>query len=279
MTAESTARDADRAARRSPALAVAVRSGLVGYGLLHLLIGWVAARLVLTTGSGRATGRGALAQLAGDVSGRVTLGVMALGFVGLVVWQMIAAVVGYRDRDGWSRHLQRFASLCRAVVSGYLAVTAGELTVLGKSAGSGSPGSTTASVMSWPAGPAIVALAGAVTAGIGVGLAIFGWRRGFLDQLDRRARSIDGRRVPIVVLGRVGYVTKGVALVVLGLLLGWAAWTHDPQKSGGLDEALHELLGGAAGKVAIIVVGVGIGCFGLFLVARAWHLNRESLTS
>ena len=279
MTAESTARDADRAARRSPALAWAVRGGLVGYGVLHLLIGWVAVRLVLTSGSGKATGRGALAQLAGEATGRVTLAVMAVGFAALLAWQVIAAAVGYRDRDGWSRHLQRFASLCRAVVSGYLAMTAGELAVLGRSAGSGSPGSTTASVMSWPAGAWLVALAGAVVGGIGIGLGIFGWRVGFVDQLDRRARSVEGRRVPIVVLGRVGYLTKGVALVVLGLLLEWAAWTHDPRKSGGLDQALHELLGGLLGKVAIIVVGVGLGCFGLFLVARAWHLNRESLTS
>ena len=279
MTAESTARAADRAARRSPALAGAVRGGLVGSGLLHLLIGWVAVRLVLTPSGGKATGRGALAELAGGPSGRVTLAVMAVGFAALVLWQVIAAAVGYRDRDGWFRTLHRFAALCRAAVSGYLALTAGELALLGRSAGSGSPGSTTASVMAWPGGAWVVALAGAVVGGIGVGLGFFGWRVGFLDQLDRRARAVDGRRVPIVVLGRVGYLTKAVALVVLALLLEWAAWTHDPRRSGGLDQALHELLGGPLGKVAIIVVGVGLACFGLFLVARAWHLNRESLTS
>lgn len=133
--------------------------------------------------------------------------------------------------------------------------------------------------MSWPAGVWIVALAGAAVAGTGIGLAVFGWRAGFVTQLDRRARSAHGRRVPIVVLGCVGYVAKGVALVVLGLLLVWAARTHDPQKSGGLDEALHELLGDALGKAAIIVMAIGLGCSGLFLVARARHLNREALTS
>lgn len=279
MTAESAARNADRAARQSQALAWAVRGGLVGYGVLHLLVGYVAVRLILTSGSGTATGRGALASLAGGTSGRITLGGLAVGFAALVVWQVIAAAVGYRDHDGWSRHLMRLGSLCRAVVSGYLAVTATEMAIMGGSAASGSPGSTTASVMSWPAGAWIVALVGAVTAGIGIGLGIFGWRVGFLDQLDPHARSRDRRRVPIVVLGRVGYVTKGVALVVLGLLLAWAAWTHDPQKSGGLDQALRALLGGALGKVAIIVVAIGLGCFGLFLVARARHLNREALTS
>ena len=279
MAAESRAENADRTARQSDMLAWAVRGGLVGYGVMHLLVGWVAIRLVLTSGSGTATGRGALAQLAGEASGRLTLAVMAVGFAALVAWQVVAAAVGYRDRDGWSRHLMRSGALCRAVVSGYLAVTTTQLAIGGGSAGSGSPSSTTATVMSWPQGAWVLAIVGIVVAGIGVGVGIFGWRVQFLEQLDRHARSRDDRRVPIVVLGRVGYVAKGVALVVLGIVLVWAAWTHDPQKSGGLDQALQELLGATIGKAAIIVVAIGLGCFGLFLAARAWHLNRSSLTS
>ena len=279
MTAESRAENADRTARQSDMLAWAVRGGLVGYGVMHMLVGWVAVRLVLTSASGTATGKGALGQLAGDASGRVTLAVMAVGFAALVVWQVLAAAVGYRDRDGWSRHVMRSGALCRAVVWGYLAVTTTQLAVSGGSIRSGSPSSTTATVMSWPQGAWILMLVGVVVAGIGIGLGIFGWRVEFLEQLDQHARSRDGRRVPIVALGRVGYVTKGVALVVVGIVLVWAAWTHDPHKSGGLDQALQELLGGTIGKAAIIVVAVGLGCFGLFLMARARHLNRESLTS
>lgn len=279
MTSGTTARSADRTARDSDALAWAVRGGLVGYALLHLLVGWVAVRLVLTSAGGTATGRGALAQLAGEPSGRIVLAAMAVGFAALVVWQLIAAAVGYRDRDGWSRTVMRLGAVCRAAVWGYLAAATTVLAVGGGSAGGGSPSSTTATVMSWPAGAWLVALVGAVVAGIGVGLGIFGWRAGFVDQLDRHARARDGRRVPIVVLGRVGYLAKAAALEVIGVLLVWAAWTHDPHKSGGLDEALRELLGGSLGKAAIIVVAVGLGCFGLFLLARARHLNRESLTS
>ena len=279
MTAGTAAGRAERSVRHSDALAWAVRGGLVGYGALHLLVGWVAARLVFTPASGTATGKGALAELAGQTSGRVMLAVMAVGFAALVVWQVLAAAVGYRDSAGWARLAMRFAALCRAVVWGYLAFVTAQLAVVGGATGSKSPKSSTAAVMSWPAGPWLVALVGAVVAGIGIGLAVFGWRVGFLDQLDEQARSQGGRRVPIVILGRVGYVSKGVALVVLGVLFGWAAWTHDPRKSGGLDQALHELLGGTLGRAAIVVVAVGLGCFGLVLLARARHLNRDSLTS
>lgn len=277
MRASSSTHHAEHRVRRSGTLAWAVRGGLVGYGLLHLLVAWVAVRLVLTSDRGTVTGRGALAQLADGTSGRLTLVVMAVGFAALVVWQLIAAVVGFHDRGTVGRVLERLGALCRAALSAYLTVTTAELAVLGGSGGS--PSRTTATVMSWPAGTWLVAVVGLVVVGVGVGLAVFGWRVSFLDQLDERARERDHRRKPIVVLGRVGYVTKGLALVVIGVLLVWAAWTHDPHKSAGLDQALYELVGGGLGKAAVLVVAVGLGCFGLFVVARAWHLNRDSLTS
>ena len=279
MTAGTAARRADRAARHSDTLAWAVRAGLVGYGLLHVLVGWVAVDLVLTSDSGTVTGTGALKQLAGEGAGRLTLAVMAVGFAALVLWQLVATCVGYHDKEGWSRWVMRFGAACRAVVWGYLAVTTTELAIAGGSAARGSPDSATATVMSWPAGPWLVALVGAVVIGIGIGLGVFGWRDGFLDQLDERARSQHGRRLSIVALGRIGYLTKGAALVVVGILLGWAAWTHDPRRTGGLDQSLHELLGGTLGRVAVIVVAAGLACFALFLLARARHLNRRSLTS
>jgi hypothetical protein len=256
----------------------AVRAGLVGYGLLHLLVAWVAVRLVLDAGSGLATGRGALAQLASGGVGRFTLGAMAAGFAALALWQLAAAVVGYRDRDGWSRQLMRAGAACRVVSYAYLAVASAGLALGGRSARGQSPQPTTAKVMALPAGPWLMARVGAVAAGTGVGLAVFGSRRQFVPQVDARARTA-GRRVPIVMLGCLGYVAKGFALVMIGALLCWVAATHDPQRSGGLDDALHELLGHTVGSAAVVMIGAGIGCFGLFLLARARHLSRRTLTA
>lgn len=277
MSAPS-AREADRTARRSDALSWAVRAGLVGYAAVHLLVAWVALRLVWAgSGSGNATGKGALAQLAQQTGGRVVLFVMAVGFAALVVWQLVSAVVGYREQDGWRRQVLRFGALCRVVAYGYLAVVSAATALDGGSTGK-SPNKSTSGLMSLPAGQWLVALIGLVAVGVGIGFAVFGWQKRFLRQLDEQARREEGRRVPIVVLGRIGYLIKGLAFVVMGLLLVWAAWTHDPHKSGGLDEALYELLGGLAGKVAIVVIAAGLACFGLFLLARAWHLERDALT-
>lgn len=278
MDMREPAERADRTARHSTVLQWAVRGGLFGYGLVHLLVAWVAVRLVLTAKHGSATGRGALAQLADGGWGRLTLGALALGFGALALWQLVAALVGYRDREGLGRLLMRVGAAGRVVAYGYLAVAAAGLAFGGRSARGHSPRRTTAEVLALPAGAWLLALVGVGVVITGIALAVFGWRKGFLDQLDEQARTQD-RRVPIVVLGRVGYLAKGVAFVVIGVLIVRAGWTTDPQKTGGLDESLRKLLGAGWGPWAIVAVGAGIACFGLYLIARARHLNLRMLTS
>jgi hypothetical protein len=77
-----------------------------------------------------------------------------------------------------------------------------------------------------------------------------------------------------VLLGTAGYLSKGVAFALVGLLFVWAAWTHDPQKSGGLDQALHKVLEQPLGAPVLLAIAVGIACFGLFCFAWARHLRR-----
>jgi len=275
---QDTAEEVDRQARHSTALEWSVRVGLVAYGLIHLLVAYVALRLVFGGhSSGSATGSGALSALADDTLGKVTLLLMALGFAALVVWQLLTAFVGYRDRDGMQRHLMRFGALCRAIVYGYLGVNAAVLAFAGKSGGGSSPDSTTAKVMSAPGGTLIIVGAGLVVGAVGVGQIVFGISRRFVENLDEQAQDGD-RRIPIVLVGQVGYVVKGIAFITIGVLLGWAAITHDPQKSGGLDQALHQLLGHGLGSLAIVVVGIGIGCFGVYALIWSRHLDDTSIT-
>lgn len=278
MIGEDAAAKVEGVARDSDWLEWAVRIGLLAYGFVHLLIAWVAVSLVFTEHAGQATGQGALAQLAHGGPGRLVLGAMAVCFVALAAWQLIAGAVGYRDRDGLWRHLMRIGAGCRAVTYGWLAWASGRLALQGATASHSSPESTTARVLAAPYGPVALGLVGVVVVIVGIALAVFGLRRGFLGQLDSQARNAD-RRIPIVLLGQVGYVVKGLAFVVIGVLLVWAAFWQDPQMSGGLDASLYTLLGHTLGKIAVVVAGVGLGSFGLFLLARSRHLELDTLTA
>jgi hypothetical protein len=260
------------------AVEVVARLGLVLYGVVHLLFAYVAIRVVLTDASGSTTGSGVLSQLARDTTGRVTLGVVGVGFAALVLWQGITAVVGYRDSPRRTRYVLRVGALARAAVYAYFAYGSVRRALTGPSGSGGSPDSASAQLLSAPGGAVVLAGIGVTIAGVGVGLVVYGVLKKFLEQLDHAARNHD-RRAPIVLLGQVGYVAKGIAFLVVGGLFCWAAASHDPKKSGGLDAALVELLGRSLGRPAIVVVAVGIAVFGVYTLIRSRHIQSDSLTS
>ena len=279
MAQSGTAHEVEGRAANSTVLEWCVRVGMLTYGLVHLLVAFVAVRLALQGRSpGTATGGGAMAQLAGETSGRVVLLVMAASFASLVAWQVLVAAVGFRDRSRRRRLLERIGAASRAVAYGYFAFVSARLAAAGRRGSSGSPRSTAAGVLTLPAGQVLVFLAGATVAGIGIGLVVFGVRRGFLGQLEHLARR-GRRRGPIVWLGMAGYLAKGAAFVVIGGFLCVTGLTRDPRRSGGIDVAFRELLGARLGTAAVLAVGAGIGCFGLYLFVVSRHLDDDSLTS
>jgi hypothetical protein len=265
----------ERSVRRSAFFAHLVRWGLVGYGLLHLLVAWIALRIVL--GARGTSTQGALARLRHEAWGVGLLVALIAGFVVLAVWQLIAALVGYRDDDGLMRLVMQAGAGSRVITYGYLAFSLARL-VVGDGGGGHSPRHASAGVLAEPFGRIVLGLAGLVVVGVGVGLAVFGARRGFEDQLDREARQ-GARRLPILLLGQAGYIAKGVAFVGIGCFVDWAALTDDPSRAGGLDQSLERVVRAPLGIVGVLAVAVGIGCFGLYLLARARHLAPRTLTS
>ena len=61
---------------------------------------------------------------------------------------------------------------------------------------------------------------------------------------------------------------------IVGVLFLYAAVTHDPDKSAGLDQALHKLLQQPFGSPVLVLVALGFACYGLFAFAWARHLDR-----
>ncbi|MGN6128726.1 MAG: DUF1206 domain-containing protein [Nocardioidaceae bacterium] len=270
MSVASRAARIDNETDHSFALDVAVRLGLVAYGLVHLVIAWLAFRLALG-GGGNASSKGALNQLATTTPGRLSLYLVGAGMAALVVWQLLEALVGHREEDGFARVRKRVTSAGKAVVYGVLGLSAVKVAI-GARSGGGTDG-LTAKLMSMPGGPVIVALVGAGVLVVAGFLAHRGWTGKFMKKLDVGGRTgKDGRAHRL--FGKAGYLTKALALAIIGGLFIWAAFTHDPQKSGGLDQALHKLLQAPFGLPLLVAVAVGIACYGLFCLAWARHLEQ-----
>jgi hypothetical protein len=74
--------------------------------------------------------------------------------------------------------------------------------------------------------------------------------------------------------GVLGYIGKGVALVLVGTLFVSAAVNNSSIKATGLDGALRSLRRQAYGPWLLTAVGLGIAAFGLYNFARARHARR-----
>jgi hypothetical protein len=242
--------------------------GFVGYGLLHLAIAWLAVQIALGNTATSGDQSGALDTLVAQPFGRFLLWLIIVGLCAMAIWQLLVAAIGYRDKQGKSRVMQRVASGARALVYAALAFTAIKV-VVGAGASSGDQQQNAAAgIMAKPAGQFLIGLAGLVVVAAGVGLIFYGAKRKFedkllIDRMSHRVRQLARR------LGQGGYVAKGVGFAIVGVLLLDAAITHNPAKSRGLDAALRALAHQPFGVFLLIAVGIGFAAFGLYCFIEA----------
>lgn len=243
--------------RRSRPYHAMVGIGLVSYGVLHLLVAWIAIQLVLRQRA-EASSEGALSELGKQPLGGVLLWVMAIGLFTLTLWQAVEATIGRDQPSRDSRLRRRLMSAGRAIV--YLALGALAVGIATGSASNSGEGEETftAKLMAVPFGRILVAAVGAVVIGIGIAQIVKGVKQNFTEDLDRGAPAY------VRQLGTLGYCAKGIAFAIIGGLFGWAALSYDPDKAGGMDAALSTIRGQPFGTVLLTIMAVGIACFGVY---------------
>ncbi|UOY01733.1 DUF1206 domain-containing protein [Blastococcus sp. PRF04-17] len=269
---------AAREAADSDGLEHLARVGLIAYGLVHVLVAWLALQLAWGGGGESADQSGAMATLAESSFGKPLLWILAVGLIALAVWQAAEVL---RWRHGWSASgktrttaLRRSGrALVKAVIYVALAVLAIRYATGSATSSSGSQQQTTAGVFSWPAGQWLVGAAGLVLIGVGAWHVRKGFNKHFLKEIDTTDCSRGAVRL-VTRLGQVGFPGKGIALAGVGALLIWAAVTFDPSKARGLDGALRTILDLPFGQILLTLVAVGIAAFGAFCFVRARYPER-----
>jgi hypothetical protein len=258
-----------REAEASPAFEVLARAGYAANGIVHLLIGIIV--LVIAFG-GRAEGdqAGAFKAVAGAPLGFVLLWLIAIALAALGIWHIAEGILAH-DWSGdvkgaarkWGRRAAEWGQGLIFLALGLIAaaVALGARPNAEKTAETASRG-----LLYLPGGPIVLAL-------VGLGIAIGGVSfvaMGFLRSFQKRMRIPDGALGrTVTVAGIVGFIAKGLALVIVGVLLVIAAVRTDAKTAGGLDGAVDALLELALGPLLVAVVGAGFIAYGAFTVARA----------
>jgi hypothetical protein len=263
-----------------PVLEHLARVGLVAYGVLHVLIGWLALRIAWSEHprTEDADQTGALQTVAGSPGGLVLLWVIGLGMLALALWQggeVLRWWTGLLD----PRRRVRAAVVCakcaaKAVVYAVLGVTALFFALGAEYDAADRFRNLTDEALEIPGGSALIVVVGVGVAAVGLYTLVRGLTGGFMKDVDLDAAP--DRWEPLIQrIGTAGYVAKGIAFAVSGGLLVYAAATEDVSTATGLDGAMNLIAAAPTGQWLLTAVAVGFAAFGLYALARARYPDRD----
>jgi len=245
--------------QNSKPLEIGARIGFAVNGLLHIFIGGIALGVAFG-GGGEADQGGALGQLASNPVGAVVLWVITVGLFALGLFELLTAAISSGDTK------DRVKDAAKGVAYLAVGVTALRFAMGGSSDSSQQTEGLSKGLLGTPGGVILLVALGLAVIAIGVYFVVKGVRQKFLDDIAA-PRGTVGKAT--VVTGTVGYVAKGVAVAVVGVLFLVAAFTSDATKAAGLDGALKSLAALPLGVVVLTAVALGLIDFGVYSFVRA----------
>jgi hypothetical protein len=261
-----------------PVLTQVARVGLVAYGVMHLLIAYLALRLAWGSDVGDADQTGALQAVADGPGGRTLLWTIGLGMLALALWQAGEVLLWWRGLLD-PAHRTRTAvvivkCLAKALVYGVLGATALLFAIGLEYEADERLQDLTDETLDVPGGTVLIAVVAAGVVAVGLYTLIRGLTGGFMRDIDLPAAP-DNWEPLIEGIGRVGYVAKGIAFGLVGVLLWQAAVSADVSTATGLDGAMTAIAGMSAGPWLLTAVALGFAAFGVYALARARYPDRD----
>src|SRR5918993_1330658 len=217
------AKAAAREIESSTVFELFARAGYVANGIVHLLLG-VIVLVVAFGGDGEGDQAGAFKALASAPLGVLLLWLVAISLCALGLWHAAEGILA-RDLSGdakgaarkWGR---RAAEWGQALVFLGLGVLAAYIALGARPDGEKAAEAASRGVLDLWGGPIVLALVGVGFTIGGISFVVMGFLRSFRSRLD----IPDGKAGrTMTAMGVVGFVAKGIALLIVGVLLIIAA--------------------------------------------------------
>jgi hypothetical protein len=236
-----------------------MRAGYAARGLVYTVVGGIAVWSAWTGGSAQGTTT-ALATLQTQPFGLVLLWIMAVGLWAYAVWRFFDAGLDLEDYgsdgEGWAA---RAGLVVTGLVHAALGVSVASL-AMGDSSSGGGGGSGTeglvARILQMEGGRWIVAAVAVCVLGAGVYYAHKGFTQKYKENIVNTPTT--ERLEPVL---QFGLIAQGIVVSIIGLLIGYAAWTVDASEAGGLGAAFEQIRQAPFGRFLLIGIALGLVAF------------------
>jgi hypothetical protein len=252
------------------------RVGLATQGIIYGIVGILCLDVAAGHSSQPVTQAGAIQTVADQPYGRALMIALVAGLALHSLWHFVLAARGGVGPDGADDVVKRLLEFGSGLVYAALTGVAVRILVEAPARDTTTPQEATATVLDWTGGQVAVAAVGLVVIGVGLWHMSEVVRRSFVDDLDLTDAS-EGTRAFVTTAGAIGFLARGIAYALVGWFLVNAAWTHDPNESGGLDLALKKVANEDYGPGALRFLALGLFVFGVYRLFDARYRSRESL--
>jgi Mn2+/Fe2+ NRAMP family transporter len=248
------------------------RFGRFGYmtkGIVYGMIGILAILAAFGPG-GETTGTsGALQSIAKMPFGEVVLWIIGIGLIGYIVWDLIKA---FKDPENEGKDakglIKRTGYFISGIIYANLSFGAIKLASHSGNAGSGDSEKTiSAKLMEFPFGIWIIGLIGAIIIGYGLYELFNGGKEKFMEKIKTSEMNDKERKVACL-SGKVGLISRGLVLCIVGFFFIRTAYTHNPGESKGLGGALSEVASQPFGQFLLALIAAGLVLYGIYQIIR-----------
>ncbi len=251
----------------------AMRLGYGARGVVYIIVGVFAVMAAWQGGQTEGT-KGALARVQDEWWGVLLLAIVAVGLLCYAAWRVVNAWMDLDDKGTDAKGIiGRIAMVVTAIVYLSLAIYVVSLLFGGGQSGSGggqgggSGGGTeslTATLMAQPFGRWLVGFVGLCIIGAGLN---YGYKAIAEKYKEHMRKTPTSESLQFVV--KFGLIAHGITLAIVGGFFVWAAWTYDPSKAGGLEQALEAIRSAAFGQILFAVIALGLLAFAAYCFVEA----------
>lgn len=252
------------------------RFGYIAKGLVYAMIGVLAALAAFGPRGNTTDKAGALQSLAQMPFGEIALWFIGIGLLGYILWDFIKA---FKDPENEGTDVKGLTKRTGFFISGliYANLAYGAIKLAsntGSASGGNSEKTISAKLMEQPFGIWIVGLVGAIFMGYGIYEIYKGVKEKFMSNFKTYEMNEKERKIARY-SGKLGLISRGIVLSMVGFFFIRTAYTHNPNESKGIGGALTELADQPFGQFLLAIVAVGLILYGVYQIikGRYQHMN------